>query len=178
MIVGLLALQGRRAASAETKQALTDAMERVSVLADARRNLARNSREPSLSTALGHVCTSLQSQAEPRSIMVKLRVESEASHLSPAQISTLALVVNELATNAIKHGYEDGKAGSILIILSGDAIEGVIVLVDDDGLPFPDPEDAKRGGLGLEIAQRLMASIGGLFIPPAVGKIFTLRVPV
>ena len=51
-------------------------------------------------------------------------------------------------------------------------------MVDDDGLPFPDAEHPSKDGLGLGLAKRLMASIGGLFIPPRPGaKIFELRVP-
>ena len=176
MIVGLLSLQSRRAASPEAKRALTDAMERVSVLARARSELAR-ARRPSLAVALQHVCTALQSQAEPRSIIVSLKVEHEARELPPTQITLLALVVNELATNAIKHGYEDGQGGHITVTQTTDGAGGVIVLVDDDGLPFPDPKDPARDGLGLEIARRMMASIGGLFIPPRSGKVFELRVP-
>lgn len=178
MIVGLLALQSRRVQSPEARQALTDVMERVAVLARARRDLGRD-RQPSLSAALRHVCTALQSQAEPRSILIALNVEGETTALSAMQVTTLALVVNELATNAIKHGYEEGKSGHILVTQSIDAAGGVTVLVDDDGLPFPDPRDPARDGLGLEIARRLMASVDGLFIPPMPGsKIFELRVPV
>jgi two-component sensor histidine kinase len=90
----------------------------------------------------------------------------------------LALVVNELATNAIKHAYEDDKSGYISVTQSTNGNGGVTVLVDDDGLPFPDPKNPSRDGLGLEIARRLMAAIGGLFIPPTAGsKIFELRLP-
>ncbi|MEG8040209.1 sensor histidine kinase [Sphingomonas sp. LR60] len=177
MIVGLLALQSRRVTSAEAKQALTDTMERVAILAAARRELG-TSRRPSLATALQHVCTALRSQAEPRSISITLKVEDDSAELTPSQITTLALVVNELATNAIKHAYEDDKSGYISITQSTDGTGGVTVLVDDDGLPFPDPKNPSRDGLGLEIAKRLMAAIGGLFIPPTAGsKIFELRLP-
>ncbi|RZL84256.1 MAG: sensor histidine kinase [Sphingomonas sp.] len=177
MIVGLLALQSRHATSAEAKHALTDTMERVAILAAARRELG-TSRRPSLATALQHVCTALRSQAEPRSISITLKVEDDSAELTPSQITTLALVVNELATNAIKHAYEDDKSGSISVTQSTDGMGGATVLVDDDGLPFPDPKNPSRDGLGLEIAKRLMAAIGGLFIPPTAGsKIFELRLP-
>ncbi|RYF17563.1 MAG: sensor histidine kinase [Oxalobacteraceae bacterium] len=177
MIVGLLALQSRSAKSAETRQALADVMERVGVLARARRELSSGHR-PSLATALEHVCTALQSQAGPRSILITLQVDREAGDLSSSQIMTLALVVNELATNAIKHAYEDGKSGYIAVTQSVDPSSGTIILVDDDGLPFPDAKNPDRGGLGLEIARRLMSSIGGLLIPPKSGsKVFELRMP-
>lgn len=177
MVVGLLALQSQRAASAEARSTLTDAMQRVSVLAHARNDLGAN-RLPSLSMALQNVCTALQSQAEPRSILIALKVEREIEQLSPLQVTTIALVVNELATNAIKHAYEDSKEGYILVTQTNNDVGDAIILVDDDGLPFPDPVTPKRGGLGMEIADRMMKSIGGQFARPKCGsKTFELRVP-
>lgn len=176
MVIGLLALQSRRASSQEARQILTDATQRVSILAQARSELFRNN-QPTLALALQQVCTALQSQAEPRSILVALKVEQDAVALSPTQITTIALVVNELATNAIKHAFEDGKNGYILVTQKADAEGNVIVLVDDDGLPFPDPHNPKRGGLGMEISARLMASIGGRFVrPQSRAKVFELHV--
>jgi two-component sensor histidine kinase len=90
-------------------------------------------------------------------------------------ITTLALVVNELATNAIKHAFEEGRPGRIRVTIAGDRGGEAVVRVEDDGLPFAEPGG---NGLGMGIAKRLMASVGGLFIPPAPGtKLFELRVP-
>ena len=98
--------------------------------------------------------------------------------LSPHQITTLTLVVNELATNAIKHAFEEGKAGHIRVTISRNGNRDVTIIVDDDGLPFPEAGD-DRDGLGLGLAKRLMASIGGLLIMPPKGlKVFELQVPV
>lgn len=51
LVVSLLGLQSRRAASYEARQALTDAAERVAILARARSALNRD-RRPSLEEAL------------------------------------------------------------------------------------------------------------------------------
>lgn len=178
LVVSLLSLQSRRASSEETRQALADAMERVAVLARCRSTLYRD-RHLSLEAALRQVCEALHAQAEPRSIRVFLTVAEEVDGLSSTQITTLALVVNELATNAIKHAYEEGKSGQIEITLGRNGGQDVIVIVDDDGLPFPDSKYAAADGLGLGLSKRLMASIGGLFIMPLPGgKAFELRVPV
>lgn len=177
LVVSLLALQSGRATSPEAREALDDARERVAILARARSTLYRD-RHPTLEGALRQVCEAMHAQAEPRSIIVGLEVAHEVEGLSPRHITTLALVVNELATNAIKHAYEEGKSGYIKITLSRNAAQDVTVLVDDDGLPFPDPKYAHTDGLGLGLAKRLMASIGGLFIMPPPGtKVFELRVP-
>lgn len=177
LVVSLLALQSRRAANAEVRQALNEAAERVGILARARRAMQRE-RAPSLEAALRQVCEALHAQAEPRSIVISLRAFQAIEGVHANQITTLALVVNELATNAIKHAFEsDMKGGHIHISLDRHAGRDVTITVDDDGLPFPDAAGA-GGGLGIDLVKRLMASIGGLFIPPPAGKkIFELRLP-
>ena len=174
LVVSLLGLQSRRAANPEVREALADAMERVSILARARSAMHQD-RSPSLQMALQQVCDGLRAHAEPRSILIEFGAANEVYGISAAQITTLALVVNELMTNAIKHAFEEGKSGHIRVsIIKRSGCEAVI-LVDDDGLPFPEEPNS---GLGMGIATRLMASIGGLFITPKPGsKIFELRMP-
>ena len=177
LVVSLLGLQSRRAANPEVRQALTDAMERVSILARARSAMQRE-RQPSLEAALRQVCEALHAQAEPRSILLSLETMHDVHGLSERQVTTLALVVNELATNAIKHAFEEGKAGHIHVSVRGDGGRDVVIVVDDDGLPFPEATGSSEG-LGMGLVKRLMASIGGLLIPPPSGtKVFELRVPV
>nr|WP_299594882.1 sensor histidine kinase [Sphingomonas bacterium] len=177
LVVSLLGLQSRRAASPEVRQALADAMERVSILARAR-NAMHRERPPNLPAALRQVCEALHAQAEPRSILVSLEAVHEVQGLSATQITTVALVVNELATNAIKHAFEEGKSGHIRVSIGRNGTRDIVVMVDDDGLPFPELT-GNGDGLGMGLAKRLMASIGGLLIPPPPGsKSFELRVPV
>ena len=176
MVVSLLALQARRATNFEAEQALTDAMERVAILSRARAALHRD-RHPSLSSALRQVCEALHAQAEPRSILVSLRVEDEVQGLSASQVMTLALAVNELATNAIKHAFAQDAAGHVRIITSNGVGRDATVIVDDDGLPFPELREPS-GGFGLGLVRRLIESIGGIVIMPPPGtKRFELRVP-
>lgn len=176
LIVSLLAIQSRRSTNPEVRQALTDAMERVSILTRARR-MMQQERQPSLEAALRQVCEALHAQAEPRSISISLQAFQEVRGLHQNQITTLALGVNELATNAIKHAFEVGCDGHIHVLISKHEDDGVIVTVDDDGLPFRE-NDGGGDGLGLDLVKRLMVSIGGLLIPPPAGsKVFELRVP-
>ena len=180
LVVSLLALQSRRASSEEARIALTDAMERVSVLARSRVALNQSSA-PSLGAALRQICEGLHAQCEPRSILVSLELGTEGETLSPTQITTLALVVNELSTNAIKHAFEAGKSGHITIKAHQRDERTIVVIVDDDGLPFPTPTGtgAAGTGLGLGLVKRLVASTGGLFISPPPGeKVFEIRIPV
>jgi two-component sensor histidine kinase len=178
LVVSLLRLQSRRATSPEVRQALSDAMERVSILARSRSAMHRD-QQVSLEAALRQVCEALHAQAEPRGILISLQAGHEVHGLSPTQITTLTLVVNELVTNAIKHAFEEGKTGHIRVKISKNGSSDVTVIVDDDGLPLPEANGTGTGtglGLGLGLAKRLMASIGGLLIPPTTGsKVFELK---
>lgn len=177
LVVSLLALQSRRAASAETREALSDVMERVSILARSRAALNHQAQH-SLGAALRQVCEALHAQCEPRSILVSLELATEGKALSASQITTLALVVNELTTNAIKHAFEAGVSGRISIKARERDERNIVVIVDDDGLPFPELS-GKGSGLGLGLVKRLVASIGGLLIlPPPGSKAFEIRMPV
>ncbi len=178
LVVGLLALQSRRATNAETRDALADTMARVAVLARARGDLNQR-RPPSLQCALRQVCEALLSQAEPRSILISMQTEHDVQGLTPDHIAALALVVNELATNAIKHAFEEGKAGHISILVRRCGDRHAAIIVDDDGLPFPEMNNAKSGGLGLSLVRRLVASANGVLIQHGAGsKCFEIRVPV
>lgn len=176
LVVSLLSLQGQRVESEEARAALSDAAERIAVLAQARADITRG-RTPTLESALRRACEALQPQAELRSILISFRVDQPASGLSAERITTLTLVVNELMTNAIKHAFAAGKAGQITVTVGRGRAGDVIVCVDDEGLPFPDPRPRDSDGLGLGLARRLMASIGGLLIAPTgPGKLFELRI--
>ena len=177
LVVSLLSLQSRRVTSEEAREALADSASRVAVLARSRAELSHQ-RQPSLLTALRQVCDALQSQTELRSILISVDAEHDIEGLTLQRITTVALAVNELATNAIKHAFEEGASGRIRISVRRNGREAIIT-VDDDGLPFPEASSAKDGGMGLGLVKRLVASIDGLLIlSPSGSKCFEIRVPV
>lgn len=178
LIVGLLSLQSRSATSSETRDALADVMARVAVLARARGDMNQR-RPPSLHYALRQVCEALISQAEPRSILISMHAEHDVPGLQPGHIVTLALVVNELVTNAIKHAFEEGKAGHISISVRRSGERHAAITVDDDGVPFRATDKVADGGMGLSLVKRLVASADGVLIQHGAGsKCFEIRVPV
>jgi two-component sensor histidine kinase len=187
LIVSLLDIQSRRADSDSAYCALRDAMERVSVLAEARR-MASNDQHPTLRSALSRVCEALDMHAEPRSVTISLDAPFDLPPLEPHEVVVVALAVNELATNALMHAFDETTGGEVRIAASYQ--NGFIeIVVDDDGLPLP-PRAIIPGpavgirldstkGLGLGLADQLMASVGGrLILPERPSKAFELRVPV
>ncbi|WP_443019564.1 ATP-binding protein [Sphingomonas phyllosphaerae] len=105
----------------------------------------------------------------------KGKADDGSDHRCP---TTLALVVNELTTNAIKHAFREGGSGIIRVMISRTGAGDLVIIVEDDGVPFAGAVDSNTG-LGMGLSKRLMASIGGLFIPPPPGsKAFELRMPI
>src|SRR4051812_25398646 len=177
LVVGMLSLQSRKASTHDVRQALAEATARVAVLARARVELDHPG-QPSLLSALRQVCEALQSQAEPRSISISVEVAHDLQGLGATEITTLALAVNELATNAIKHAFCEDRTGQISIAARMDGARQALIIVDDDGLPFSEAASAGRSGLGLTLVKRLTESIGGTLVTPRQGsKCFEMRVP-
>ena len=179
LVVSMLDLQARSAANAEVRRELTEATNRVLILARCRSAL-HGQHTQGLETALRQVCEALQSQAELRGVLIRLRIRAVVASLSEEQVTVLSLAINELVTNALKHAFAQGATGTVTVSVA-DVGGQVTITVDDDGLPFPPANDTglrRPGGLGLGLVGRLLASIGALIIPPGAGsKLFEIRLP-
>jgi two-component sensor histidine kinase len=176
LIVSLLSLQSRRAKNDEVREVLRQTADRISVLALARSSLRH--RQPSLEAALQLVCSALNCHAEPQSVLISLKFATEAGEFSAAQVTSLALCVNELVTNALKHGFEAGQGGHVRIEVDRHPDDQLAITVDDDGLPVQPYSLRNRAGLGLELVQGLLGSIGGsLQLPVEGSKVFEMRIP-
>jgi len=71
------------------------------------------------------------------------------------------LLVTELVTNALKHGFPDGHAGTVSISLRTQPPDRVILAVADDGKPEECDFVEASGSLGLRIAKALVAQLEG-----------------
>ena len=59
----------------------------------------------------------------------------------------IALLVNEIVTNALKHAYPNGHAGRISVSLKRDDGDTVVLRITDDGQGF-DADVPSRGLAG------------------------------
>lgn len=73
--------------------------------------------------------------------------------------SPLALILNELLTNAIKHGFPEPGSGRIQVAISVEGDKGALS-VRNDGVEL-DPKQLDTAGLGLQIVKTLARQIGG-----------------
>jgi two-component sensor histidine kinase len=161
MIVGLLSLQSRAEASAETASRLAVAAKRVGAIARLHRHLhsMEGRQTVEFKGYLDELCrdqsTMLMSEARPDQSIV---VEGIELRLSTVIAIPLGLIVNELVTNAIKHGK-----GRITVKLEPQSGKKSYVLsVCNDGSDLPEGFDpAACHGLGMTLVTALAKQIGG-----------------
>ncbi|MBX3530036.1 MAG: ATP-binding protein [Rhizobiaceae bacterium] len=73
------------------------------------------------------------------------------------QATPLALVVNEVVTNALKYAFADGRAGTIQVSLKDEGDGTMRLVVGDDGPGF-DPQTAKPG-LGTRLVKAMLRQL-------------------
>jgi len=72
------------------------------------------------------------------------------------------LIVNELVTNALKHGFSDGREGSVTVTLSRGGPELIRLRVSDDGKGFPVDKDFREmRSMGMTLIVSLTEQISG-----------------
>jgi two-component sensor histidine kinase len=97
---------------------------------------------------------------------ISTKINLKNIHLSLDQASTVGLVLNELITNSIKHGFANRDQG--LIEISGTISDEntVKILFSDNGIGIQHVKKRKNS-LGLELATNLIEQIDGQLIPLA-----------
>ncbi|MDR7384047.1 two-component sensor histidine kinase [Promicromonospora iranensis] len=164
-VAALLRLQARRMDVPAAKEALEEAMRRVSTIALVHESLSQTLDEQvELDDMVGRA---LRLTADVASAGTSVRtVRTGSFGMVPAQDATpLALVLTELVTNAVEHGFVGRTVGTIEIGVERENSD-LRVVVADDGVGLPENDGAGgRGpgsGLGTQIVRTLVTNeLGG-----------------
>lgn len=163
-VAALLRMQGRRMTHPEARDALGEAMQRVSAIAVVHETLSQSFDEV---VDFDEVADRVLRMAATVSITmdtsgVQTRRTGSFGPV-PAQVATnLSLVVTELVQNAVEHGAHGGRSNVVMdVARDGERVE---VRVSDDGVGLPPDFDVTRtGSLGLSIVRTLVEEMGGSF---------------
>jgi two-component sensor histidine kinase len=156
--------------------AAREAMERASgrVLAMGRvHQIGAHAATGDLAEVIKGVCTDLVGP-DPRFV---LKLEAEAVVAPAHKAAIVALIVNELVTNAVKHAFRDGNAGTVSVSLrqtNGNAT----LSVTDDGAPLAVNGQSSSDGIGLGLVARLADQLAGSLSVETEPKRFTVVFPV
>src|SRR5262245_2856642 len=179
IVSSMLHLQASIAEDEGLTAQLADASSRVSAVGRAYERLAYDGdvENIDLRTYLHAVCV----DAINASGNCKLHFESEDGiWLYADRAIPLALIVNELVTNAVKYAFPNGDEGHIFVRLVRKDANTALVSVRDDGIGLaPDFDLSMSKGLGLRIVTALAKQLGADISRPSQveGNEFVVSVP-
>jgi two-component system, chemotaxis family, sensor kinase Cph1 len=181
LVASLLALQRSSIKDDEARRQFDEAGRRINIVAQIHQKLYQddNVEQVALDRLLKELCADLQ-ELLGGGKNITILCDADGCHLPTDEVIPVALIANELITNAFKYAYGSGKGGVIRVTCEHKA-DSITLAVSDDGIPLPPEfEPSRSTGLGMKmitgLARQLRASIE--VFPLAEGKRFVLRLPV
>lgn len=183
IIASLLQLQSR-SASSEIALALQDSQSRVMAMALTHQLLYERTDFSSLELGpyLRRLVASLRDAHGDLMRRIHFVVEAPDAglHIELSQAVPVALVVNELLTNALKHAFAPGQSGTVSVKATRTG-DDIAVTVSDDGRGLPDNSPLSEGtSLGFSLVTLLTEQLQGTLrwpTPGTPGARFTLLLP-
>jgi two-component sensor histidine kinase len=182
IVASLLSLQASRTPNPEALDVLRDTHNRVRSMALLHEVLYRSGDLARINFAVyaRDLCAQLLPAYGSAASQVKVDIRIQDVGLPLEQSVPCGLIINELVSNAVKHGFPEGRAGSVLLELVPTG-EGMLTLtVSDEGVGLPDDLDrASTGSLGLRLVSRLVAQLkGSLTVESGAGRGTRFRVDI
>jgi PAS domain S-box-containing protein len=163
VIQSLLKMRARLLPEGETRAAIEATGQRVHAMALVHERLYQRADVASLS--LADYLLDLFSGVENSSLVgrgqIELVLDADDIPLDLDCAVPFGLLANELMSNCFKHGFPDGRRGTIGISIHR-VNDVVCMVVKDDGVGLPEPFEAgSSSSMGLKLAASLAHQLGG-----------------
>lgn len=152
-VLSLIQLQAGRANGPDVKLALQQVADRILAISVATEHLAIRSEDLATVRLRDHLCE-LCSQLERGLARGNVRVECEIPDVTASADTAihLAIIVNELVTNSLKHAF--GERGSGLVQVRSKIVgAGLELQVSDDGDGIKSRAPSSGSGLGRKLVE-------------------------
>lgn len=157
VISSLLRLQMRRVSSEEAVDVFQDSISRISSMALVHDYLAQNGiEEVDVKFVMEQISTLLISSSYIPGQDIQVSVKGESLFLPSDKSSSVALIVNELVQNSIKHAFPSGKQGKIEICIACRKQMGTITVMDNGCGMGTAPSNRASSALGLQLVEMLV----------------------
>lgn len=178
LVATMLSLQAGATTDEVARHGLQEATGRVMAIARAHESLYRDSRIEAIDLGryISDVCHDLDRSIGRGRVDV---AAPEGVFVPTDRAVPIALIVNELVTNALKYAYGDRIDGATFVRLEHGG-ETLTISVRDDGVGLPPGFDPAQGkGLGMRITRALASQLDASLEvrAPAQGTEFVLAVP-
>lgn len=176
VISSLLRLEAHKSQHPQVKTVLSDMNWRIRTMAMLHESLYRTDHYASvdLPAYIRQLSTEIIRAMTSPLTKVNLVLEFCPVIVSMDQATPCGLIVNELISNALKHGFANGRNGTLTIRLTQLDRQTVRLSVSDDGAGLPaDFMDRQNLSLGLQLVNDLVVQLKGtLTIGPAPAASF------
>ncbi len=162
-LTSFLNMEKRRVKTSEAERIITETVGRIQSIAAIHDLLTKNVLiQARVDEIPRKIIGIVQGNLVPEHLRLKSQIGPLPGVLEGDPAMTFALVLYELISNAIEHGFEGRKRGEIRISGARRG-ESVVVRVADDGAGLPDGFALQAAdGLGLKLARDLVQSRSGL----------------
>ena len=176
MIGSLLRLQARTIDDPAIAAKLDNMLERVDALATVHRQLYQSHDIKTFD--IGAFAESLAKDVVGSSgrADIALKIDARALPIDATHASALGLILNEILTNAIKHAFADGRAGT-LTLTAGEEDGRGIIRICDDGPGLPSTKRTKSIGTSLITRLARQAKAEATWSENAPGTCVTITFP-
>jgi two-component sensor histidine kinase len=179
VVVSMLQLQASSAGQPDVSARLTEASSRVATVGHAYERLAQDANFEKID--LGAYLREVLKDLEPAVSPCTLHFDSpQEIQLAADRAIHVALIINELVTNAAKYAYPDCPGGPIHVRLAPEGDNVVLVSVGDQGVGLPvDFDVTKTKRLGTRLVTALARQLDATLTQSSAneGVEFALRVP-
>jgi PAS domain S-box-containing protein len=162
VISSLLNLQSRHLHDPLIIEAFRDSQRRIRSMALIHERLYQSSdlSRIEFSQYLRNLATHLFHSYQVDADRVRLRMDAEPIYLNINTAIPCGLIVNELVSNSLKHGFPEGRSGEVAVELRRVPEDGYLLRVKDNGIGFPEGLDIRRTEtLGMQVVTTLVSQI-------------------
>ncbi|MBR0655352.1 sensor histidine kinase [Plastoroseomonas arctica] len=179
IIASLLSMQAARLEEPRANLELGIARDRVQALATLHRHLYldQSYRSIAMRPFLEELCRQLGDAMDLRSDdRITVTIDADPIEIASDSAISLALLVTEAVSNALRHGFPDGRHGTIAVSFKREA-DSALLRIADDGVGIA-AAGANNKGLGMQLIRGFAQHLGGeASVTHAHGTEITLRIP-
>jgi len=163
VISSLLNMQSRKLTGTSEADLLQESRARIQTMAQVHESLYRSAdlRHVSLESHVRAIATGLYRLHRTSSDQVRLTIDIADVELEIDQAIPCGMIINELLSNSLAHGFPDGRQGRVTIALAEDDV-GYLLCYEDDGVGLPDGFSPERSDtLGTKLIQTFVNQLRG-----------------
>jgi PAS domain S-box-containing protein len=184
IVASLLSLQAGRTPNPEVVDVLHDTRNRVRSMALLHEVLYRSGNLARINFAayVRELCAQMLRSSGPAAARVRVENHVAPIGLALEQAVPCGLIISELVSNSLKHGFPEDRSGRVVVELQPGDGQRLVLSVRDDGVGLPpDLDPAGTSTLGLKLVSNLAGQLGGQLVverPHEGGATFRVVFPV